>query len=59
MTPKAKIKLAIKALQQMKQKDVAHADAARFGFEFGVKAKKRVDDIDEVIAWLEGMNETD
>lgn len=47
--------LVIQALTQMKQKDVGRADAARYGFAWGIKAKERVDEIEDAIRYFENL----
>lgn len=50
-------KLAIKALWMMRARDVASADAARFGFGFGEKAAARVANLDEAIGYFKDLLE--
>lgn len=50
-------KLAIKALVLLRSKDIGRADAARYGFAWAIKAKLRVDEINEAIDWFEDLLE--
>jgi hypothetical protein len=58
MTKNAAIKLAIKSMERVCHENYTHsASAARYGFQFGINAKKKYDEIHEAIKILEGLKE--